>query len=462
MGVINSAALTNVQLPTPGELELPGPVDASGNPSELIASPLYGMRQWNATDSSDAYFLSRYSNVLPNGPVQQARANDAQVMQMRSELNSTMIPNGQTSDNSQNGNNNQGINNGGTNGTNPQGNAVTPANGVSSPTGFAPADANLANAARVGAAAPSNGALSGGALNSALNTSPLGASSTVVPGTRQQLVTLVPPDQQSAQLKELEQRLTRSRQQLTPTQAAEAYNQEVQLNKESKEKADALTQAATPTATPKTNATPGVTPEAVPGGAPMPGTVKPEEATPAPMTPMLNGPMGGGVEKPYVITSLATGIKAKGLADLLSTAENQMRDGKFSSALDTYDLARQVAPNNPFVTLGRAFAELGAGSYGRAEADLRQSFVAEQGAVLVGQYDLRGFLGENRMKQVIKDLKEINGREKNERPAFLLAYIAHNVGDDENAAKLLSDAEQRAGGSDPIIQLMRENWQLKK
>jgi len=225
------------------------------------------------------------------------------------------------------------------------------------------------------------------------------------------------------------------------------------------------TKAATPgTATPQPGSTQtpvAITPPDMLGGAANPGaTPKPEEATPGAMNPMLSGPITGN-DKPYVITSLATGIKAKGLADLLTTAELQMRQGKFSTALDTYDMARQVAPNNPFAVLGRAFAELGEASYGRAESDLRRSFMAESGAVLLGQYDLRGFLGEDRLKFVVKDLKDINSKEKNERSAFLLGYIAHNVGDDESASKLLDDAELRSGGNDPIIQLMRQNWQLK-
>ena len=82
--------------------------------------------------------------------------------------------------------------------------------------------------------------------------------------------------------------------------------------------------------------------------------------------------------------------------------------------------------------------------------------------MLVGQYDLKGFLGEDRLKFIVKDLKEIMSSEKSERPAFLLAYISHNVGDDENAAKYLTEVERRAGGDDAVIRLMRETWGLKK
>jgi tetratricopeptide (TPR) repeat protein len=316
-------------------------------------------------------------------------------------------------------------------------------------------------------ALPSNGAISNQALTSSLNNQPLNGNPNPAIGTRQQFTALIPPEQQSAQLKELVQRLAQTKQQ-TPEQSAQAFNEIRRLNAADQQAYADKTKAApgAPGTTPPGVAggqTPAVTPpqDALNGGGPTPGAAKPDESAPSQLNPMLSGPITGANEKPFVITSLAAGIKAKGLADLLTTAENQMRQGKFSSALDTYDQARQVAPNNPFAVLGRAFAELGEASYGRAETDLRRSFMAESGAVLLGQYDLRGFLGEDRLKFVVKDLKEINGKEKNERSAFLLAYIAHNVGDDESAANLLDEADQRAGGNDPVIQLMRQNWQLK-
>jgi tetratricopeptide (TPR) repeat protein len=310
----------------------------------------------------------------------------------------------------------------------------------------------------------SNSSLSNQALNSSLSNQAVGTNLNASSGTRQQLLTLVPASEQSAQLKDLVQRLAQSRQRMSPAQAAQAYNEENRLNTQSKddaEKAAKLPAAGAPATTPP-NGTPDTTPPGMLGTTTPGNTLKPGDTVPPSMNPILTGPMTGGSDKAYMITSLAAGIKAQGLANLLKTAEDQMRQGKFSTALNTYDTARQVAPNNPFAALGQAFAELGAASYGRAEQDFRQAFQAESGAVLLGTYDLRGFLGEDRLKFVVKDLKDINAKEKNERAAFLLAYIAHNLGDDENAAKLLNDAEQRAGGNDSTISLMRDSWQLKK
>jgi hypothetical protein len=455
LGIINTST-NNVYLPTPGELDLPGPVDASGTPSTLIASPLYGMRQWSATDASDAYFMSRYTNVQPNGTAQAARASNGQIQQMRDELNNTMVPNQNQNQNGQSGD--QTAKPGMTTG-------LVANNAIVNPTGNGPAASNgNLNSSQQLNSSLSNSSLSNQPLNSSLTSPAVGANLNADTGTRQQLLTLVPPSQQSEQLKDLEQRLAQSRQRMSPSQAAQAYNEENRLNTQSKEDAEKLTKlpaGGTPATTPP-NGTPDATPPGMLGTTTPGSTLKPGDTLPPTMNPILTGPMTGGADKSYMITSLATGIKAQGLATLLKTAEDQMRQGKFSTALNTYDTARQVAPNNPFATLGQAFAELGAASYGRAEMDLRQSFQADSGAVLLGTYDLRGFLGEDRLKFVVKDLKDINAKEKNERAAFLLAYIAHNLGDDESAAKLLNDAEQRAGGNDSTLSLMRDSWQLKK
>ena len=68
-------------------------------------------------------------------------------------------------------------------------------------------------------------------------------------------------------------------------------------------------------------------------------------------------------ERPLVVSSLADGVQAKSLKDFLSEAETLMKQGKFYSALDQYDSAEMIAPNNAMVMLGRANAELGASCY---------------------------------------------------------------------------------------------------
>ena len=163
---------------------------------------------------------------------------------------------------------------------------------------------------------------------------------------------------------------------------------------------------------------------------------------------------------PIKVDSLASGISGKGLSELMTDAEAKMRDGKFAAAIDRYESAAQVAPNNPLIALGRANAELGAGYYSRAEAHLRQAFGGDH-ALLMGQYNLQKFMGEDRLRYLTKDLKDIANREKTEsRPVFLLAYVAYNTGNERMAAGYLDLAQKRGNAKDPMYPLVRKLWNL--
>jgi hypothetical protein len=199
-----------------------------------------------------------------------------------------------------------------------------------------------------------------------------------------------------------------------------------------------------------------VTPAPIPptGAAPL---------TPAPETNVERiapTPAAGAKAPPVKIDSLAKGVPGKGLNELLSGAEGLMKEGKFSSALEKYDQAEQVAPNNSLIKLGRANAELGASYFARADQHLREAFAGDE-ALLMGQYDLRTFLGEDRLKVIANDLKDIANKEQNQvRPVFLLAYVAYNSGNERMAAGYLDLAEKRAGGKDPLIPKIRQRWTL--
>src|SRR4029079_1002889 len=118
------------------------------------------------------------------------------------------------------------------------------------------------------------------------------------------------------------------------------------------------------------------------------------------------------------------GMKQSGAVDLMKQAEQDMKSQKFTRALDKFDMIEQVAPSDPLVMLGRATAELGASYYTRADAHLREAFTKNE-ALLMGKYDLRTFLGEERLRYLVTDLKDLCQKNKQDpRPVFLLAYIA--------------------------------------
>ncbi len=163
---------------------------------------------------------------------------------------------------------------------------------------------------------------------------------------------------------------------------------------------------------------------------------------------------------PVAVKTMTSGIAGKGLKEILSKAELLMKEGKFTSAIDQYSAAEQVAPNQPLVWVGRANAELGASYYNRAEGHLKQAFASDQ-ALLMAQYDLRSFLGEDRLQSVIKDLKEIASTDQQSpTPVFLLAYISYNTGNERRAAGYLDLAEKRSDGKDPSYKLLRDHWSL--
>ena len=165
--------------------------------------------------------------------------------------------------------------------------------------------------------------------------------------------------------------------------------------------------------------------------------------------------------EPLLLKSLAAGMRMNGLKAILESAENLMRHEKFQSAIEKYNTAEQVAPNNGLIQLGRANAELGAGYYQKASADLHKVFLSDQ-TLLMGQYDLKSMLSAKRLEFVTRELEDLaRSDSQQEMPAFLLAYIAYNTGKEADAAKYLKDAARRAGNKDPLVQLLQAEWNLK-
>ena len=161
---------------------------------------------------------------------------------------------------------------------------------------------------------------------------------------------------------------------------------------------------------------------------------------------------------PTAIQSLAGSTRAKGLNELLAKAEDQMRQGKFASAIDTYDAAQSVEPSNPLIKLGQANAELGGAYYRRAEATIRQLSPADR-KVLAGRYDLRAFIGDDRLQLVQKDLSDLIEKNPNDTgSAILLAYVYYNTGNDRRAIALLDLADKRASGKDALIAFLKQAW----
>lgn len=271
---------------------------------------------------------------------------------------------------------------------------------------------------------PQNNPLSNEVTSNPLENGPLNSSLTTGQGLRQQF--LVPPSRQSTQYSELDKRLQQynASHPMTDEEVNARFQQEL---------ADRQRQA---------NST------ITGGNAERQGT-KGNGNAPA-----------GNAPSPLEMNSLATGIPAKGLHDLMASAETMLREDRFTTAIEQYDRAARVAPNNPLIPMGRAIAELGAGLYAQSERDLRQVFRTAP-ATMMAKVNLGHLLTSQRLEYLSKDLASLAQQNPHdERPWFLLAFIHYNTGHGDEAAKDLNNASERAGKLDSTIRMLQSHWKI--
>jgi hypothetical protein len=456
----SSSSLNNIML-------LPGPLNPDTNSQSVItASPLTGVRTLSTASAADLSYLNSASGIATNtspATIQQQQA--LSITQMRQQVAQEMaIANGLPM-------------------TDINGNPINRAPITVAPSLNAAAGTTSAASGTLAGGSMSTGAGStsqGQAVNQPLNqpqnqqqnqalNQPLNMPGTTGAagnptaqansGTR---FALVSPVKQSSQYAMLRKRLE---QQLGP-KANPAFIDAYIYNQQLRERQGGA---------PNNGATPGTQQP----GAQQPGVLQPGPVTPGGNNPSgnqagLNNQQPGGLPAPQpgngaaqnqlktpppMIDSLATGINSKTLKQVMSEAEGDMHDGRWVSAMDQYDIAEQLAPNNPLVGLGRAYAELGASYYAQADTHLRESLSSDP-TLLMGRFDLMKMLGKDRVNYIVADLKGLASNDQHSpRPVFLLAYIYYNLGDDAVANGYLGLAEKRSGG-DPIYKMLRDRWQL--
>jgi hypothetical protein len=432
------------------ELIMPA-TDGSNQESVMTASPLYGVRVWRAGESPNDFLAGERQNQGNANPADRFRADPNSIQRMRDELNRTgQGPEGNRADDQGTGDAQQG-----------EGGGVR---GL---------ERSLNQSPRTGAADESTssaggGSVAAGQMSSTLGSGAIGSSVNTGQSIRRNLV--VAPERQTPQLARLRRAYERRQGAATSdAQAARQFNNEIRAQRTPAGGAAAPAPragggaglrsgaGATPPPAPGDAALPPETP--APAPAPAPGdapTTLPDAAAPQPQQPAVPD------APPEKIESIAEGVEAKGLRDVLKSAEDLMREQKFAAALEKYDVARQVAPNNSLITMGRANAELAASYYRRAEQSLREA-VGRAPELVVAQFDLKALVGPERLQVLVRDLKEIADNDKQvARPMILLAYIAYNTGNEAQAGEYLTAAEQRAGGDDALLSAWRKNWTLPK
>jgi hypothetical protein len=413
----NPLNLPELSLALPGDSGS-GPVDVSGLASPEIfnnSSPLYGDR--------DLSFEGANSSVLGVAPTISAEGSMGQhlstndILRLRQQLNQNLVQPGT--------------------GVQPSGAAPLPSANIvtAAPSGATPLQTPVAGAVPLTSADLSRSAqLAAPGLRSPLvNGLDTGQSS------RQTLPALPTPAQQTARYADLRKRLDQynAAHPQSDEEANRNFQAQLRLRREFEQQ-----------------------PAGAPG-APA-GVQRPDVGptlTPVPTTPAPPQNTGAAAVQPLPVGPVATSVQAPGLHDLLAEGEDLSHRQQFKEAIGKFRDAQAVAPNNPLILMDLANAELGAGFYGPAEQDIRGAFSSDA-ALLMGTYDLKQLIGDDRLQVLIGDLKDLANKSNSQTPVFLLAYLSYNTGDAQKAVDYLDLAQARAGGQDDLIRQLHDHWAL--
>jgi len=482
LGTIDFSGQNQV-LPKPDQIVVPGPVDSSVNPSEsaqqlLSGSALWGTVQLN-TDNSQLtqnngqnLYNPNNSQANPQSSVfgsNQAQANStsvgpmpvqARIRQIRQELTlQNPIP---SAANSAQGGTTGGIANG---------------SGASLLQPLQPGSQTSSFNQPLTDVNSNNSQLQSSSLSpTAGDVSTDQSNRTYLPSD----ASLPPPTQQSSLYAKLRQNMEDydSSHSMTDEQA----NRKFQEIRRLQQLAQTNAESGADVLAGKT-AAPTQLPGGLPGGIPSPDQTtanggSQQEAVPSQAGPNRTAPdfsklptnLGGPAPltappaspAPIPIDSYANGIRSKGLADLIGTAEQNVQGQRYDKAITNYNEAIDAAPNNPLILMARATAELGGGYYAQANADIHVA-VAQDPAVLLGQYDLQKHLGADRLKSLITDLKQISQDAPDDTlHSFLLTYVYYNSHHLGQAAQWLENSDKRSDGQDSAIVQMKRYWNFSE
>ncbi|MGD0388475.1 MAG: hypothetical protein ABSC42_05910 [Tepidisphaeraceae bacterium] len=454
LGAIEFSGQSQV-LPKPTEMILPGPVDPTANPTtpaqqQLYASTIYGVLAFNPQQPQQQDQNNPQSAIFGPSPLQQGGVSpalaqnpiQARVKELRQELDAESK------------------------------NAIGTQNasgtfGASLLKPIQPGGENSDLNQPLPALAPETGVVE------SPNLAPAAGDVSTGQSNRQYLpndANLPPPTQQSALYARLRQSMDdyNSANSLTDEQANRKFQEILRLRNLASVNAEHGSNVLTgPGAAATAN------PGELPGGIPNPEeTIRPfpgpEQSThfAKPGFTTMPSNMGAvpGVGLPPVsappvpIESFATGIQSKGLAGLIANAELNVEQHHYDKAIAQYNAAIDVAPNNPLILMARATAELGGGYYAQANSDIHFA-VAQDPAVLMGQYDLQKHLGADRLKSLLADLKQMAKQSNDDTlHAFLLTFAYYNSQHLALAVDWLDIADKRAKGQDLAIVQMKRYW----
>lgn len=122
------------------------------------------------------------------------------------------------------------------------------------------------------------------------------------------------------------------------------------------------------------------------------------------------------------------GATAPAFEELMKRGEQRLKDGKYLESADVYQQAISAQPNNALAVLGRGHAELAAGMYESAAADLQFVFTKKPELVSV-KYALGDYLPLDRQVFLMNDLLKLSqGKDTGNMASFLLCYLTYQTG----------------------------------
>lgn len=153
-----------------------------------------------------------------------------------------------------------------------------------------------------------------------------------------------------------------------------------------------------------------------------------------------------------------SGVQNSRFNELARLGENALSKGEYFLAQKRFDQALQFIPGHPMATAGLAHANIGAGLYLSASHVLHSllSFQPEMIDVKYGQHLLP--LKIELVRAGIAAKNRLDSERDGSAYAFLLAYIGHQIDDEEMLQLGLKSLEEHAGENDRFVKMLQTIW----
>ena len=202
---------------------------------------------------------------------------------------------------------------------------------------------------------------------------------------------------------------------------------------------------------------------------PGPQDTEPDETQTSPGLPEILMGRGPTLELPDTVAALSlmagplrhgkyldrlAGVNPSRFNELMSMAEESLRDGEYFWAERRFERALRFIPGHPLAIAGLGHAQIGAGFHLPAALTLRRLMV-EHPEMIDVRYDPKLLPSAVRLSIAVERLRELIARIERDRDlhSFLLAYIGHQLDDRQLIAEGL---QQLSDG--PLRTLLEAVW----